>query len=371
MGLASPVTQWVAIGVACAALVAIVVGWRLLARRGVLALLGRAASLIAVNLTVLVAVFLVVNSKFGLYSDWDDLLGIQSAQSAATTTTSGGGNGGTTTVSDPKAEQIAGYDGRVFRAQVPGPASGVTGTVLVMLPAGYGTKPAPAGGYPVIEAFHGYPGTPQQWLEAMDVMPSVDGAVARRQIVSPILVFPDLEIPAGRDTECVNGGPGEPQLETWMSKDVPDWVESHYQAARTASSWATMGLSMGAWCANQMTMLHPDRFGATISFGGYFKPNFGSWKPFALNSPAGQRLDLVTLAKVSPPAVRVWALASKSDSLSWPSTSALAAAAHGPLQVTMVTQQQGGHRTSIWAGFVPQALDWLGENLQGFAPTSA
>ncbi|PRY15918.1 alpha/beta hydrolase [Kineococcus rhizosphaerae] len=370
MSLSSTTTQGVAIGVAALALVAVIVFWRGLARRGVLGLLARTASLVGVNATVLVAVFLVVNSQFGLYSSWSDLLGLEHATTTTTTTAAGGTTQGSTPVDDVHPRPLDGYDGRVVSVDVPGPASGTTGQVLVVLPKDYGKVKAPAGGYPVLEAFHGWPGTPQQWLDAMKVLPALDGAVADHQLAESIVVVPDLEIPAGRDTECVDGPAGEPQLETWLARDVPAYVESHWTTSRNADGWASIGLSMGGWCANEVTMLHPQQFGAAITFGGYARLNLGSWRPFAAGSPQAKRYDLVALAKTDPPAVKLWALASKSDGLAWPSTSALADAAHGPLQVTLVTQQQGGHRTSIWAGFVPQALQWLGANEEGFAPTA-
>lgn len=364
MELSGPVTVGVAVGVAGVALVAVVVFWRALARPGALGLLARSGSLVGVNLTVLVAVFVVVNSRFGLFSDWADLLGATGVTTTSTTTTTTTAAGTPSGTAAP--QPVQGYDGRVLRARVDG--SGVSGDVLVVLPTGYGTTPAPAGGYPVVEALHGWPGTPGQWLDAMDLLPSLDGAVAAGKLAPSLVVVPDLEQPAGRDTECVDGGPGQPQVETWLAQDVPAWVQAHYPVARAATSWATAGLSMGGWCANALTMLHPDRFGAAISFGGYARLDLGAWKPFAPSSPQGRRYDLVALARTAPPAVALWALSSRSDGLSWPTTSALAAAAHGPLAVTLVAQGAGGHRTSVWAGFVPQALTWLGATAAGFAP---
>ena len=364
MGLNDPLTRWIAIGVAVVAAVAVVVCWRGLGRRGVLAVIARSTALLGVNLSVLVAVFLVVNAQFGLFSDWDDLLGTQ--QVVTTTQASGSA---TAQASEAAPVRLDGYDGRVWRVQVPGPRSGTTAEALVVLPTGYGTSPAPAGGYPVIEAFHGYPGTPEQWLDAMHLLPSLDAAVTAHQLAASVVVIPTLEVPAGRDTECVDAGAGQPELETWLSQDVPDYVEQHYAVSRQSRSWATIGLSMGGWCANEMAMLHPDRFSAAIAFGGYSRLDLGSWTPFPADSPPAKRYDLVALARQDPPPVRLWALASKEDGLSWPSTQALASAVHGPTTMTLVTQQQGGHRTSIWAGIVPQALAWLG-SAPGFAPAT-
>ncbi|WP_432510274.1 alpha/beta hydrolase [Kineococcus sp. SYSU DK001] len=362
MGLSSPVTQWVAAGVAVAALIAVVVFWRALARPGALGVLARSGALVGVNVSVLLAVFTAVNSRFGLFTDWADLVGSTGAVTVTTTSATGTGVDAGTTPPQP----VEGYGGRVLRARVSG--SGVSGDVLVVLPTGYGRTPAPAGGYPVLEGLHGWPGTPGQWLDAMGLLPTLDAAVAAGHLAPSLVVLPDLQQPAGRDTECVDGSAGQPRVETWLSQDVPAWLRSHYPVAAAASSWATVGLSMGGWCANALAMLHPDRFGAAISFGGYARLDLGAWKPFAPTSPQGRRYDLVALARTAPPDVKLWAVSSRTDELSWPTTSALAAAAHGPLSMTLLAQSSGGHRTSVWAGFLPQALTWLGTARPGFAP---
>lgn len=113
MDLSSTTTQAVAVGAAVAATAAVVVSWRALARRGPWAVLARTAALAGVNATVLAAVFLVVNSRFGLYSSWSDLLGV--APATTTTTTS------TTTTS---TGVLPGHDGRVVSVEVPAPRRG-------------------------------------------------------------------------------------------------------------------------------------------------------------------------------------------------------------------------------------------------------
>lgn len=362
MGLTDPSTKWVAVAVAVLAAVVVVTWWRRLGRRGVRFVLARAAALLGVQALALVAVFVVVNAQFGLFSGWDDLLGTQGV--ATSTTIRADAAVGAAPV------RLDGYDGRVWQVVVPGPRSGTAAQALVVLPSGYGTTPAPAGGYPVLEALHGWPGTTRQWLDAMDLLPSLDAAVAKHQMAESVVVIPSLEVPAGRDTECVDGAAGQPQLETWLSQDVPDWLEGHYAVSRQPASWSTIGLSMGGWCANALAMLHPDRFGNAISFGGYAQLDLGDYKPFAADSAAARRYDLVALARTNPPAVKLWALSSQRDELSWPSTQALAQAVHGATSMTAVVQQHGGHRTSIWAGLVPDALTWLGSNGSGFAPTA-
>lgn len=368
MELTSPVLAWTLTGATALVVVATVATWRRLARTGPVTVLARCGVLLLVNVLLLSTVVVRVNDEFGFFASWDDLLG---GAGATSTTTSAGGPRPTTPAADgPRTAPVVvpGYGGRVLQVRVPGPRSGVEGTALLVLPADYGTAAAATRHYPVLEALHGYPGTPGQWLDAMDVIHSLDATAAAGRVSEALVVVPDLAQPAGRDTECVDGGPGDPALETWLAQDVPDWVASHYRTAVGPSSWSTMGFSMGGWCASMLSLLHPGRFGAAVSFGGYFTLDLGGWRPWAVDSPQARRYDLLSLVRQYAPDVDLWAMTSPGDGLSWPSTEAAARAAHGGTSVTVVQQQQTGHRTSIWAAQVPAALTWLGATAAGFAP---
>jgi len=37
-----------------------------------------------------------------------------------------------------------------------------------------------------------------------------------------LVVSPRWEFPAGVDTECANGSASNPQVETWLARDVPN-----------------------------------------------------------------------------------------------------------------------------------------------------
>src|SRR3954467_2708785 len=148
----------------------------------------------------------------------------------------------------------------------------------------------------------------------MDLGQSVDNEVAAGRMSPVVIVSPQLEIPRGRDTECVDGGPGLPAIESWLTVDVPNWVTRTFRVSPERSSWATAGLSAGGWCAAMAALLHPARYGAAMVFGGYFSPSFGAqYKPFPPPSPQGQRYALVGLTKRSPPPVAVWMETSHSD----------------------------------------------------------
>jgi hypothetical protein len=103
--------------------------------------------------------------------------------------------------------------------------------------------------------------------------------------------------------------------------------------------------------------------------GGYFQPEFGaSYQPFAAGSVAAERYNLIALAQKDPPPVALWVQTSHSDSVSYPSTSQLLAAARAPLSIHAVVLEHAGHRFGVWTPLVPKALTWLGTNIPGFRP---
>ncbi|TXR55829.1 alpha/beta hydrolase [Quadrisphaera setariae] len=378
MSLTGSLLQFGSIIAAAAAFVVVVLLWGRLARRGAVAVVARGAALLGVNALVVFAMLISANDHFAFYSGWNDLVG---ANADAVVSTKGASRGtetkaqanallaGTTKPTGPRGTPVDGYGDRVQQLTVTG-ASGVTSTALVVLPRGYDDPSQASTTYPVVVALHGYPGSPKQWLTALDVRPAVEVAVKSGQMADPIVVIPDLGIPAGRDNECLNGPQGQPQVETWLSSDLPKAVEASYRARTSPQAWAAMGFSMGGWCAAELTMLHPQQYGAGIVMGGYFRYEPGSgYVPFPKNSPEAQAHDLVAVAAKNPPAVSLFVASSQDDPESWPTTKAFLAAAKAPMSVTSLIAKTGGHRSDVWAAQMPQALAWLGKTAPGFAPT--
>ena len=253
---------------------------------------------------------------------------------------------------------------------VTGPLSGITGTVLVQLPPGYTEVAAAAVRYPVLETFQGYPGSPAQWINTMQLGSIMADTVAANRMRPALIVSPQLEIPTGVDTECVNGRPGNPQVETWLAQDVPNWVARTFRVQTARSSWATIGLSAGGWCAAMVAMLHPAQYSAAVVMSGYFSAEFGPlYDPYPAGSPLAARYDLVSLARHGPPPVALWVETSHADPISYGSSAALLKAAKPPLAVTATVLEHAGHRMSLWQGLLPTSLDWLGKNIPGFAAT--
>jgi len=402
MSLTGAGTTWVLWLVATATFVSSVVWPRsrptAQRRSAMLAHLRRAGMQLAVVATMLAAVSGTLNAQFAWYSSWSDLaasLGSGDAAAGGTAIVAGGpaaaapSSRSTVPTTDasatagPTADAPAtteptisglvadpGPDGQYLTVSVPGPTSGVTGSVVLWVPRTYTEPGSEHRHYPVVEAFHGVPGGPFEYAHDINLGRMVAGLAKDRRMREPILVMPD-STPHHLDTECVNGGANGPQMEDWLTRDVPDWVRGHLRVDQAAQSWATMGLSTGGFCAAMATLLHPDTYGAAIELGGYLAPVFDAhYRPFARGSAAWDRYDLVKHATAAPPDVQLWVETSKADSLSYPGNARLLSTATPPLRVTADVLPDAGHRMSVWVGVMPTAFSWLGTSLSGFRPTS-
>lgn len=378
MSLTGPLFLGGVVAYTVAAFVALILLWPSLAGRSLRSIAARAGMLLTVNVLVLLTAATQLNAQFLFFADWTDLRGAFSGVPTATALSRGA------LASHAASRKVAGTAATagkklpplptaqvdlsgVISYTVKGPLSGITGTVMVQLPAGYTNPTAASVRYPVMEAFQGYPGAPNSWINGMNL-----GGVAAQQAAAkrmrPILVVsPQVEIPPGVDTECVNGSAGTAQVETWLARDVPDWVARTFRVRTDRASWATIGLSAGGWCAAMVAMLHPAQFSAAIVLGGYFHPDFGPfYEPYPPSSPLNARYDLVALSKRKPPPVAIWLETSHADPLSYTSSAAFVKATKPPLAVDAIVLQDAGHRLTLWQDLLPGTLKWLGANVPGF-----
>jgi pimeloyl-ACP methyl ester carboxylesterase len=151
---------------------------------------------------------------------------------------------------------------------------------------------------------------PRNWLTVVISALRLGGEVAKqaaaKRMGPALVVSPQMDIPAGVDTECVNGAGGNPQLEIWLAQDVPNWVARTFRVQTDQAAWATIGLSAGGWCAAMVAMLHPAQFAAAIVLGGYFRPSL---------APSTIRIRLTA----STPVAMTWSPCPERTRHRWPS----------------------------------------------------
>jgi S-formylglutathione hydrolase FrmB len=369
-------TLLVVLGLAAAIVfVLLVLGYPRVRRRWVGALV-RGSEALVLSLTVLVFAGAVLNDQYLFYISWSDLFGSGSTVTAA----HAGGTARQAVEAKARGQGLA-HVGvpavlpplpapgqRVQRYTVTGAQSHISAEVLVYLPPGY--EPAAAKKYPVVLALHGFPGSPDGFLQSLLLGQTVDELTFARQLGPSIVVLPEINSPVSLDTECVDApNTAGPQAETWLARDIPEWVVGHFHVQTARTSWATLGYSFGGWCSALLGLRHPDVFAASIVIGGYFRPDFSrSYDPLTPGSPASRGYDLIRIARTNPPPLAMWVMASRTDSLAYPTTAQFLHEVRPPLSVTTVLLKSGGHRVSVFMPFLRTSLSWLGQTLPGFRP---
>jgi len=363
------------------AFVALILIWPALAGRSIGKIAARAGMMLTVNFLVLLTAATQLNAQFLFFADWTDLRGAFSGAPTATALSRGAsashaasrrvaGTAATAAKTLPPIPISAASPSGVISYTVKGPLSGITGTVVVQLPPGYASPGSASVRYPVIEAFQGYPGNTRQWVGSMNLGGVGAQQVAAKRMRPFVSVSPQAEIPPGVDTECVNGSPGNPQLETWLARDVTNWVTHTFRVQTDRASWASIGLSTGGWCAAMVAMLHPAQYAAAIVMGGYFRPEFGPlYYPYPPRGRLAARYDLVALSRRDPPPVAIWLETSHADVVSYNSSAAFLKATRPPTAADATVLQHAGHRLSLWQNLLPASLTWLGANVSGFKAT--
>lgn len=337
------------------------------------ALLARIALLACVNLLVVASVATYLNAANGWYSSWSDLFGAPpeeqtSQQGDAARAAAAGVPGATPAPPVPTSYPALPAPGaRLQKYTVTGPASGLTGQIDVYLPPRCEDQDHQDRRYPVMEAFHGFPGSPSGWTSKMNAPAQLDQAVAAGRIRESILVAPQISIPSTVDSECVNDSPGKTQMETWVSKDVPQFIREHFRVEAARDAWAALGYSAGGYCATLMGIHHAETFGAIVSLGGYVSPDFESGTPWPSGSPLANRYDLTAHLKARPPAVAMYIQAGQQSPF-WPQIRAFLDAVRPPTSVTSVVLLDSGHRWDLWQAEMPKVFTWLGSSIPGFHP---
>ncbi len=124
--------------------------------------------------------------------------------------------------------------------------------------------------FPVVYLLHGYGGNYAAWIKAAPHT----GATA--DMAGAIIVCPDGNIGSWYFDSPVDS---TFKYETYVSKEVPNYIDVHYRTINNRKSRAVAGLSMGGHGALFLAIKHPDVFGAAVSMSGGvdFTPFPNNW----------------------------------------------------------------------------------------------
>lgn len=133
---------------------------------------------------------------------------------------------------------------------------------LVVLPPGYAKSGLR---YPVVYFLHGLPANGSAYRANGWVGDSLQDAGPA------ILVVPQASRPGDTDPEYLNWGQGR-HWETFISEELPHWVDTHFRTIRSRRGRALVGLSAGGYGAAILGVHHLGSFSVIESWSGYFHP---------------------------------------------------------------------------------------------------
>jgi enterochelin esterase-like enzyme len=317
---------------------------------------------------------LAVNKYYGYYQTWGAVMADLSSQGVNATSqipdiklTSGSTSG---TLDGSRVYlRLAQQRGYTLRLMVTGQRSRITRVVYVYLPPQYFQPTYQAYRFPVIELLHGQPGEPQDWITVVGVTNTFNHLLEEKLAQPAVVVMPDANGGARISLQCLNQV-GGPQDLTYLAVDLPTQIALILRVQRPGSAWGVAGYSEGGFCAANMALRYPHRYGFAGVLSGYFKPFENQLaEPSRLVSPFGgnpwlqeENTPLEEIRKLPAGVVipRFWLGAGTSNRQDVANAEVFwrklrLRQADAPLTLTA----GGGHNMTTWRAQVPSMLTWM------------
>ena len=254
---------------------------------------------------------------------------------------------------------------RIGWVDLPGRLSGYDRRGLVYLPPQYGQAQYAKVRFPVVELFHGTPGTPLGWNTVLRISQVANQLIAKRLIGPMIFVMPSINGSGHQYQDCVNG-PGTSD-DTYLTRDVRTDMLAHYRVSQDAYEWGLAGYSSGGFCAANLALRHRTSFGAAAVINGYFR---------AADGPAGTALNhslpleaanspLYLAERLTPngsPLPAFWVAAGTNDKADYQPATVFTAALNRFEQVPFY-KLNAGDTANEWSAALPNALAWMWQQL--------
>lgn len=293
----------------------------------------------------------VVNNYYGYYTTW----GQMRADFHGTT-----GNLGVISVTS--ATPLG--PGRIGWISLPGRLSGYSRPGLLYLPPQYSQARYAHVRFPVLELFHGTPGSPRAWETALRIGQVMDSLLARHLVGPMVLVMPSINGPGHDYQDCVHG-PGVRDA-TYLTRDVRADVLARYRVSNDPYQWGAAGYSSGGFYAANLALNNRYSYGAAALIEGYFR---------AADGPAGRALHysrpletanspLYVAERLTPgsgPVPAIWVAAGTGTSDYRPAT--VFAAALDRIEQVPFIKLSARDSASAWSATLPSALAWLWQQL--------
>ena len=314
-----------------------------------------------------------VNKYYDYYQTWGSAAADLSAQGVSSVPqipASASGQQLATILGKVTGSKTAAEEGETVRLTVTGQLSHITRTVLVYLPPQYFQPRYSRSRFPAIELITGYPGQPQDWINVVGITQTYL-TLLRDGVVKPaVLVMPDANGGPRISLQCLNVHHG-PQDATFLGVDLQNSLSHALRVVPSGRAWGIAGYSEGGYCAANLALIYPDRYGYAGALSGYFVPlpqdQFGNplhkVSPFGKNKRARQRNTPIAQLRTLPLNVQLpqfWLGAGSSYHVD-------VTAAQGFQQllltrqpdVTLDIEPGGSHNMATWRALVPPLLEWM------------
>ena len=329
---------------------------------------------------------LAVNKYYGYYQTWSAVIadltnrGVDAASGVPDIALTSGSGAGTLDGSRVQLK-LAQQQGYTLRLMVTGPRSRITRVVYVYLPPQYFQPGYRAYRFPVIELIHGQPGQPEDWITVVGVTNTFDHLLQERLAQPAVVVMPDANGGRSISLQCLNQV-GGPQDLTYLAVDLPTQIARTLRVQRPGLGWGVAGYSEGGFCAANMALRYPHRYGFSAALSGYFTPSDNQLaEPARLVSPFGgnRRLEeentpLEEIAKL-PAGLgipRFWLGAGADDRQDVANAEVFWQELRQRQADVPLTLTAGcGHTMTTWRAQVPSMLTWMTSGLARAAQKQA
>jgi enterochelin esterase-like enzyme len=345
--------------------------WRMLvARHAVVRVLAACLAFMAAMLFGVLG----VNKYYGYYQSWDAVMadltgqGVSAASGVPEITLTARSQSGTLDGSRVRL-RLAQQQGYLLRLMVSGPRSRITRVVYLYLPPQYFQPAYQAYRFPVIELIHGQPGQPQDWITVVGVTDTSGRLLADHRAQPAVLVMPDANGGARISLQCLNQV-GGPQDLTYLAVDLPTQIARILRVQQPGPAWGVAGYSEGGFCAANMALRYPHRYGFAGVLSGYFTPSgnqlaapgrpvspFGGNRALQQDNTPLQEIRTLPADLAIP---RFWLATGAGDRQDVANAEAFwqqlrLRQADAPLTLT----PGGGHTMTTWRAQVPSMLTWM------------
>jgi enterochelin esterase-like enzyme len=318
-----------------------------------------------------------VNKYYDYYQNWSAAITDLTGSNAPAPELPYAGGGGSVKFGSLLGSNIdmslAQQDGYTLRLTVHGADSHLTRTVFVYLPPQYFQAGYRTYRFPVIELIHGFPGQPQDWITVIGVNTILKNLIAAGRARPAVLVMPDANGNRAVSLQCLNQV-GGPQDETFLAKDLPDYIGHVLRVQPPGHAWGIAGYSEGGYCAANLGLQFGTRYGYAGVLSGYFKPDDNQVlhpsrpvDPFAGNAALRRRNTPVDLLESMPPGTPVpqfWLGTGALDHNDTKNAEIFAQLVQSRQpEVTLKLVPGGGHTMFTWRALMPPMLEWMTQRL--------